>query len=108
MLEPGAGPPLWALLERTHLLVLVRGRIAPADVPAGCARIRTLLAASDAGLVVCDLATLSDPDLSTVDALARLVLDARRLGREVRVREAPPRLRLLLAFVGLASVVPCA
>ena len=48
-----------------------------------------------------------DPDLGTVDALARLALTARRLGCRVRLEHASSELRALLALAGLAEVVPC-
>lgn len=108
MPEPGAGPPLGAALERACLVVRVHGRLAPDDVSPACARVSAALAASRAPQVVCDLGALAAADLATIDALARLTLAARRLGREVHVREAPPELRPLLEVLGLAEVVPCA
>jgi hypothetical protein len=48
-----------------------------------------------------------DPDLGTVDALARLALTARRLGCRVRLEHASSDLRALLTLAGLAEVVPC-
>jgi ABC-type transporter Mla MlaB component len=107
MRESGAGPPLRAALERTALVVRMCGRMNPGDVSPACARVHALLAASDADQVVCDLAALNQPDLATVDALARLTLAARRLGCRVHVRDAPPELRPLLEMLGLADVVPC-
>jgi hypothetical protein len=58
------------------------------------------------GCVECDVGALIQPDLGTVDALARLVLAAQRLDRGVRLRGASPFLRELLAFVGLEEVLP--
>lgn len=103
----GAGPPLWARPDPPPLVVRISGPIAPADIHAWCEAVRSLLETSGADLVSCDLAALADPDFSTVDALARLTLVARRLGREVRVRDAPPELSGLLRFAGLDGVVPC-
>ena len=45
------------------------------------------------------------PDLSAVEALARLQLAARRLGCEIRVRAACPELCELLQLAGLVDVV---
>ena len=45
------------------------------------------------------------PTVQTVDALARLGLAGRRLGRELRLRNASQELQELLAFVGLADVL---
>ncbi len=50
---------------------------------------------------------VTDPDLATVDALARLQLAARRLGRSIRLRHASRELRELLSLAGLSDVLPC-
>ena len=42
---------------------------------------------------------------STVDLLARLQLEARRLGIDVRLRHATPALRELIAFAGLEEAL---
>lgn len=59
-------------------------------------------------VIVCDVQSLNGPDVGTVDSLARLALTARRLGCRVRLAHASPELRELLAFAGLAEVMPCA
>jgi hypothetical protein len=59
-------------------------------------------------VVLCDVGSLSDADLATVDALARLQLGAMRLGCDVRLERAPPELRELLGLLGLGEVVRCA
>jgi ABC-type transporter Mla MlaB component len=99
------GAPLVADHEPGTIVLLVGGRIARDDVPRLCERVRVLLEGSDAALVVCDVAGLSDPDAGTVDTLARLALTAGRLGCRIRLRHASPRLRELLALVGLDEVV---
>jgi ABC-type transporter Mla MlaB component len=53
------------------------------------------------------LRSLRRPDLSLVDDLARLQLDARRLGCSIRVEGACADLRSLLELVGLTAVIPC-
>jgi ABC-type transporter Mla MlaB component len=83
------------------------GRIARADIPALCERVRVLLEGSDAKLVVCDVGALVDPDAVIVDALARLQLAARRLGRRICLRHACVELQGLLALMGLGEVLPC-
>jgi ABC-type transporter Mla MlaB component len=87
-------------------VLVIRDPIALADVAGLCERLRAMLLADDAAEVVCDVGGLSRIDASTVDALARLQLTARRLGRRMRLRNAPPRLRELLAFFGLSDAVP--
>jgi anti-anti-sigma regulatory factor len=57
--------------------------------------------------VTCDLAGIADPDVGTVDALARLMLAANRRGCELSLRNAPTELRELLALIGLEEVVRC-
>ena len=87
--------------------VVVGGPLTPADVPRLWARVRPLLDGGHAQVVVCDLGALTDPDLGTVDALARLQLAARRAGCWLQVRDACRDLQALLALVGLGEAVPC-
>jgi ABC-type transporter Mla MlaB component len=84
------------------------GAIARADIPALCERARAVLEGSDDARFVCDVGALVEPDAVTVDALARLQLTARRLGRRIQLHHACGELQELLAFVGLTDVVPCA
>ena len=44
-------------------------------------------------------------DLTTLDALARLQLEARRQGFEIRLLEVPEALRKLIDFAGLRDVL---
>jgi ABC-type transporter Mla MlaB component len=83
----------------------VSGPIARADLPGLCERVCTLLNQSGAALALCDV-TGVEPDAVTVDALARLQLAARRHGCRVRLRHASDELLELLAFMGLADVLP--
>jgi anti-anti-sigma regulatory factor len=53
----------------------------------------------------CDVESLTAPDLGSVGALARLQLEARRVGLELRLRGVSPELRELIAFVGLDDVL---
>jgi hypothetical protein len=46
------------------------------------------------------------PDLSVIDALARLHVVARRLGWTIALRCPSPQLRALLDLAGLVDVVP--
>jgi STAS domain len=66
------------------------------------------LGPNDRFVVAVDVGALDPVDLDAVDAVARLVLAAGRLGCRVRLENAPPGLCDLLAFVGLADVVGCA
>lgn len=85
----------------------MRGRLGRADGAALCERVRALQKGSRSNAVVCDVAAVAEPDLGTIDALARLQLMARRLGCDVWLHDASSELRELLALVGLRDVVPC-
>jgi ABC-type transporter Mla MlaB component len=97
------GPPL----EPSTIILVISGPIARGDAPWLCEQVRVLLERSDADQVVCDVGALVDPDAATVDALARLQLTARRVGRQLRLRHACEGLRDLLALTGLEDVIPC-
>jgi hypothetical protein len=81
--------------------------LSPSDVPALCDGIR-VAPPEETVDVVCDASALSQPDLGTIDGLARLALALRRLGYDIRLDPAPSELTGLLALVGLADVVRCA
>ena len=83
----------------------VVGPIERHDLPGLCDRVCALLARAAPDVAFCDVATV-DPDAVTVDALARLQLAARRCGCQVRLRNASAELRDLVAFMGLADVLP--
>lgn len=85
---------------------MISAQIASADIPSLCERVRVLLEDDDGDGVVCDVASLVDPDAAIVDALARLQLTARRRGGQVRLRHACTDLQDLLALMGLCDVVP--
>ena len=70
--------------ETATTVVLMRGEVAVASWP---------------------LAGPSPPDLAVAEHLARWQLIARRLGYEIRLRDATPELLELLELVGLAEVV---
>lgn len=91
--------------EEAQTAMVIGGRISPADVPGLCERLGRVLRTGGAGAVVCDVGGIVDADTLTVDALARLQLTAQRSGREVRLRNASPALRELLALAGLCDVV---
>jgi ABC-type transporter Mla MlaB component len=83
----------------------IRGPIAPEDLAGLSGRVCALLHEHGPGETSCDVAGV-EPDAVTVDALCRLQLAARRLGCRVRLENASPRLRELIAFMGLRDVLP--
>ena len=80
-------------------------RLARADVPAACERLRALIGACDTVVVVCDVGGVV-ADLVAVEVLARLRLTAQRLGCGLRLRHASRGLEQMLAFCGLCDVLP--
>lgn len=88
-------------------VVYLSGGIEPADLPGLCERAEALLERCGPGSVVCDVGELDAPDAVTLDALARIQLAARRLGRRVRFRNACGDLEALLVLTGLGEVLPC-
>lgn len=90
-----------------EIVLVIAGPIRRADVPALCDRLhRLLVRAGGSGPVTCDVGALTEPDAATIDALARMQLTARRLGRRIRLRNASARLNGLLALTGLDVVLP--
>ncbi len=81
------------------------GPIARDDLPGLCDRVCTLLRQHEPEVARCDVRSV-DVDAVTVDALARLQLAARRQGCQVQLRHATTELRELVAFMGLADVLP--
>ena len=105
--EPPATPvnPLPAPPEMTIELVIA-GPMTGAAIAGLCARVRVMLEGSGADLVICDVSSVGDPDAGTIDALARMQLTARRMGRRVQLRHACADLQDLVAFTGLGDVLP--
>jgi ABC-type transporter Mla MlaB component len=79
--------------------------IRPEDVSGLCARVCRLLDATEAPRVNCDVAAFAEPDAAVVDALARLQLAAKRLGRTIELHHASPQLRELITLMGLVDVM---
>ena len=107
--EPLRAPPSLATGtsgEVTTLVLVVEVTNGSAGVRALTDRLQHLTGVRP-DLVVCDVGVIVDPDLATVDALARLALGARRVGCGLGLRHASPELRNLLALAGLADVLPC-
>jgi hypothetical protein len=56
-------------------------------------------------VVRCDVSGITDPDVVTLDTLARLELMARRWGARIRLVNATPALVDLIACAGLGGVL---
>jgi hypothetical protein len=94
-----------AVPQAGTLLFEVRGPIAREDLPGLSERVCALFAEHEPTVAFCDVATVA-PDAVTLEALARLQLAARRRGCQVRLRHASAALLDLVAFAGLADVLP--
>lgn len=95
--------------EQPAAVVVLPDHLTRADVPRLCARLHTALTAAPAAEAVCDVSAAVQPDLATIEALARLALTARRAGgRRLRLYGTPPELRALLELVGLGELVGAA
>lgn len=104
--SPTPKDPLRAPRDRSERVVVLSHHLDRSDIPLLCQRVCALLEGGDGDPIVCDVEALVDPDALTVDALARLQLTARRLGRQIRLRHAGDALRELLALTGLSDVLP--
>lgn len=71
---------------------------------AQAARVRELLRRGST--VLCDVRDLTDADLATVDALARLSLEAGRAGARLHLVGVPTALRDVLHLAGLTGLAP--
>ncbi len=84
---------------------VIDGPIERTDIPGLCDRFRTVLPDAPPGRVVCQVGPLCSLDAVTVEALVRLKLVAKRLGRQFVLVEAADDLRDLVAFMGLRPVL---
>ena len=103
-----AGPDGGA--ERTRplsaeLALVVIGPIARGDIEPLCEGTRAAFDASDAHLVVLDLAAIGVADVVTIESLARLELTVRRAGGWIRFRRAGRELHELVSMMGLADIL---
>lgn len=83
----------------------IRGPFSREDLSGLCERVCAVLSESGADVVLCDVYGIQ-PDAVNVDALCRLQLAARRNSCQVRLRHASAELLELVAFMGLADVLP--
>lgn len=84
--------------------IRVDGLLAPQAVPRLCEQLVILVECGGVGRLAVDLGRLDEPDLATVDALARLALAARRRSARVSVRTSNGALERLLRLAGLSAL----
>ncbi len=87
------------------LTLVIDGPLNPDDAPSVCAELRAVMSDSDVCVVSCWGKGLADPDLATVDLLARLRLAAGRVGQAMRVEDPSRRLRELVVLAGLEELL---
>jgi anti-anti-sigma regulatory factor len=85
--------------------LVVTGPIARGDIERLCEGAREAFEASDAHLVVLDLAAIGDADVVTIESLARLQLTVRRAGGWIRFCGAGRELHELVAMMGLTEIL---
>ncbi|MGH2640206.1 MAG: STAS domain-containing protein [Actinomycetota bacterium] len=95
--RPRSGPGALALV--------VTGPITRGDVEPLCEGTRAAFDASDARLVVLDVAAIGEADVVTIESLARLELTVRRAGGWIRFRRAGRELHELVSMIGLADIL---
>jgi hypothetical protein len=78
----------------------------PSNAGGGTTRDVVLVLHGEVAVVLWRMDGMPDPDLSVVDALARLQLAARQMGGSIRLRNPCERLRALLDLAGLSEVLP--
>jgi anti-anti-sigma regulatory factor len=81
--------------------VRVDGLLAAHAVPRLCEQLVILVDCAGVGRLTVDLGRLDEPDVATIDALARLALAARRRSAQVTVRTSNGALEQLLGLAGL-------
>ncbi|MFF7651162.1 STAS domain-containing protein [Streptomyces sp. NPDC007983] len=87
------------------VLVLDRPPETRAEVERLCERLRELVRRSAPGPVTVDVVAAHRPGLAMVETLARLRLTARRLGREMRLRNTGGELAEVLTRAGLGAAL---
>ena len=91
--------------DSSTVIVLYEG-VRPADIRRLYEEMRRALEKDQTSIVICDVGSITQPDATIVDAIARLQLTARRMDCVLHLKDVCPRLRELLDLAGLADVIP--
>lgn len=86
--------------------LVITGRVSARDVDRYCAKALAAIPDPASGFVDLHVHDIEHPDAVAVEAIARMQLTLKRLGRSLRVRGAGPELLDLLDLAGLCDVVP--
>jgi anti-anti-sigma regulatory factor len=95
-------------MEPSVIVIVIDGPVQRVDIPVLCERFGALLRDGRPAGVVCDVAGVTSPDAVVADTLARLQLQARRVGLQMHLSRASPALVELLSLTGLLDVLPLA
>jgi anti-anti-sigma regulatory factor len=97
---------LWSRLESepSAILVTVPGSLRLADVDEFCDGVRAHLERTGAARALVDASSITKPGIAAFEALARVRLVARRLGRDCVICAPTPQLTGMLTLLGLDSV----
>jgi hypothetical protein len=101
MSDRGSQPPVGPLPE----MLVMPSAPSRADIESMRDAVREL--AGCVGDPLCDVGDVTEPDVDTIDTLARLQLLAVRAGVRFRFSSACEELRDLVALTGLADILPC-
>ncbi|WP_224058465.1 STAS domain-containing protein [Streptomyces kanamyceticus] len=93
------------MADSAENLIRIAGPLRPGDVPPLCEQVAAVRHGPGGGDVICDVTDVTTADMSTVDAIARLQLAARRAGGRIRLRNPTPALLALLGLVGLVELL---
>lgn len=104
---PRRSTPARRPVEERDAVLLIADAADPSLEASLCGSARLILEGGRPVLLVCDVRAIPEPDLAALDALARLTLEARRLGGDVLLLDAAPKLDELLSLAGLSDVIPC-
>jgi hypothetical protein len=89
----------------TTIVFAISSPLGRGDLTPLCMRVFMMLQTTRADVALCDVRAVA-PDAVTIDALARVQLTARRLGKQIQLRSAATDLCGLLALTGLSEVLP--
>ncbi|MGN6377920.1 MAG: hypothetical protein ACTHNU_03115 [Gaiellales bacterium] len=89
----------------TTIVFAIRSPMGREDITPLCMRVHVILRTTRAEVALCDVRALA-ADAVAINALARIQLTARRLGRTVWLRSVAVDLCDLLTLCGLAEVLP--
>jgi ABC-type transporter Mla MlaB component len=101
---PTPSPPV--LQPPAILVIRLDSPVSPADISRLRNHVVAQLTCANVRAVSCDVGSVSQPDVTTIDALARLQLAIRQHGGALILRNASRPLLELLSLVGLADVLP--